>query len=179
MTKTWSFISFVHEMYLIFSGNLKFDFFAILFCLVSFFFIYSFISDVFFSWITCCASACINLRLEFSLYQRFFDNLPTLLHVPTTSKASLFMLASEHPSCSRGPWRIVRPFLRDFDNHFLWSRGSSSFARDLSVMSNYYLIKIKFWSREKEAYKDKNITTWLYRRSRTLYQTDLFAARAS
>ena len=153
----------------------------LLFCFVLylFFFIYSFINGVFFSWITCCASACINLRLEFSLYQRFFDNLSTLLHVPTTSKASLFMLASEHPSCTRSPWRIVRPFLRDFDNHFLWSRGSSSFARDLSVMSNYYLIKIKFWSREKEAYKDKNITTWLYHRSRTLYQTDLFAARAS
>ena len=89
------------------------------------------------------------------------------------------MLASEHTSCTRGPWRIVRPFLRDFDSHFLWSQGSSSFARDLSVMSNYYLIKIKFWSREKEAYKDKNITTWLYHRSRTLYQNDLFAAHVS
>ena len=84
----------------------------LLFCFVLylFFFIYSFINGVFFSWITCCASACINLRLEFSLYQRFFNNLPTLPHVPTASKASLFMLASEHPRCTRGPWRIVLPF---------------------------------------------------------------------
>lgn len=154
----------------------------LLFCFVLylFFFIYSFISDVFFSWITCCAYACINLRLEFSLYQRFFNNLPTLPHVPTASKASLFMLASEHPSCTRGPWRIVLPF-------FATSTTTFSDLRAVQVLlaiclwcpTIIFMIKIKFWSRKKEAYKDKNITTWLYHRSRTLYQNDLFAAYVS
>lgn len=72
-----------------------------------------------FPWITRCAYACIYFRLEFFLYQRFFNNLLTLPHVPTTPKASLLMLASEHLGCISGPWRIVLPFLRDFDNHFL------------------------------------------------------------
>ena len=87
MTKTWSFISFVHELYFIFFWKPYARLFCYFFCLVSFFFLF-----------------------HLSLHRRFFNDLPTLPHVPTASKASLFMLANEHPRCTRGPWRIVLPF---------------------------------------------------------------------
>ena len=48
-----------------------------LFCLVLFFFIivYSYISDIFFPWITRCTHVCVYFRHDFSLYHRFFNNL--------------------------------------------------------------------------------------------------------
>ena len=112
LTKTWSFISFVHELYFIFSGNLKLDF-LLFFCFAWYFFISSIATSVmYFSCIIRCA-------LIYSLLvSTFFNNLLTLPHVPTTSKASQFMLASEHLGCISGPWRIVLLFLRDFDKHF-------------------------------------------------------------
>ena len=61
LTETWSFISFVHELYFIFSGNLKLDF-LLFFCFAWYFFISSIATSVmYFSCII--RSPCINVFL--------------------------------------------------------------------------------------------------------------------
>ena len=105
-----SYISFFRE-------TLCSNFFCyFLFCFV--FFIFSYINNVFFPGSFVVRMHAFIFGSNSPRINVFFNDLLTLPHIPTTSKASPFMQASEHLGCISGPWRIVLLFLRDFDKHF-------------------------------------------------------------
>ena len=85
-----------------------FSYSFVLSCLFLFLFFsitYGYIIGIF-PWITRCAYARIYFRLgisEFSLYQRLLIIHSPSPHVPTTPKASLFMLTNEHLGCISDP----------------------------------------------------------------------------